>query len=251
MALFENESLETGNKGDLSILEAQLLKFAERLAAANKIITIETLYKEISQNPIGPEEEISQAIYHLILKKYIVVGSKITRRQVLLNENRNRIYQHVLKIPGCHLSEIKQFMGMKGQLAKWHLAVLEKFDYVFSLRYLKYLTYFPNEFDENYVVPYLSLKNENSYQIFSTLWENPVLTLVDLKILLPMELPTLKYHLNKLIDSKVVQIQVKNNQSYYLLNRDVLFPLQQFLNINQEELLNFFQYQDTVFREKC
>jgi len=123
-------------------------------------------------------------------------------------------------------------MNMKGQLAKWHLAVLEKFDYIYSIRYLKYLFYFPQEFDKNFVIPYLSLKNEKSHKLFSTLLENPILTLDDLKILIPLDLTSLKYHLNKLITSKVIQIQKINAQSYYSLNQDLLPSLRKFLNMD-------------------
>ena len=228
----------------LSGLEWKILDVASKLAGANKLITTESLYRISKQNLADSREDISAAIYDLVLKKYIVIGSKITINQVLLNEKRFRIHEYISQNPGCHLNEIKAFINLKGQLVKWHLAILEKFDFIFSVPYLKYLTFFPKEFDRTLTVPYLTLKNANANTIFSTLWANPGLTLSDLRPLIPLDLPTLKYHLQKLVESKIIEIQEVNEHSYYFFNSQILKNLQKPLNLSDEELENLFNYQN-------
>ncbi len=234
----------------LTTLEKEILKIAENLASVNKLITIDAIFQAVKRYQNESEEKTSHAIYKLILLKYIVPGSKMTKNQVLENENRNKIYEFILKNPGCHLSEIKDVMNIKGQLAKWHLFILEKFGFIFSIRYLKYLTFFSKSFNEDLINPYLSLKNENSYKIFKILWENPVLNIDELRILLPFQLPTLKYHLNKLIESNVVKIQNINNDSYYLLDPEILSALQELLKISLADLKSYFHSQEEFIREK-
>jgi predicted transcriptional regulator len=227
----------------LSGTEWKILDVASKLAAASKLITTESLYRLAKQSLADSKEEISAAIYDLVIKKYIVIGSKITKNQVLLNEKRFRIHEYISQNPGCHLNEIKAFINLKGQLVKWHLAILEKFDFVFSVTYLKYLAFFPKEFDRTLIVPYLTLKNANANAIFSTLWANPGLTLSDLRPLISLDLPTLKYHLQKLVESKVIEIQEVNQHSHYFLNSEILKILQKSLNISDDELENLFNYQ--------
>ena len=53
----------------------------------------------------------------------------------------------------------------------------------------------------------MSIKDPNPYKIFSALWSQPASTLDQLKTAIPMELPTLKHHMKKLVDSKVVQTE--------------------------------------------
>ncbi len=228
---------------ELTTFEEEILKITDHLASLKKIITIDAIFLAAKRRLNESEEKTSHAIYKLILQKYIVPGSRMTKNQVLINANRRSIYEYILENPGCHLSEVKEIMNIKGQLAKWHLYILEKFDFIFSARYLKYLTFFPKDFDEDLIAPFLSLKNEKSYRIFKILWQNPVLNLDDFKILIPLQLPTLKYHLNKLIDSNVVKIQHMPNGSYYLLNPDTLFALQEILELSSEEINNYLTSQ--------
>lgn len=146
----------------LSTLEQSLLEIANELALAKKTITLEILHNKAKKKLKESSATISKAIYDLISKKYLVIGSKMTKPRVLLNEKRNRLHQYINQNPGCHLSELKRYMNIKGQLINWHLSILEKFDFIFSIRYLKYLTFFPKDFDRTYIVPYLSLKDDNS-----------------------------------------------------------------------------------------
>jgi len=227
----------------LSGTEWKILDIASKLAAASKLITPESLYKMARHTLSDPREEISGAIYNLVIKKYIVIGSKMTKNQVLLNEKRFRIHEYISQNPGCHLNEIKAFINIKGQLVKWHLAILEKFDFIFSIPYLKYLTFFPKEFDRTLTVPFLTLKNSNANAIFSVVWANPGLTLSDLRALISLDLPTLKYHLYKLIEAEIVEVQEFNSQTFYFLNPELLKHLQKFLNVNDEELEFLLNYQ--------
>ncbi len=227
----------------LSGTEWKILDIASKLAAANKLVTTENLYKLAKQHISNPKEEISAAIYDLILKKYIVIGSKITKNQVLLNDTRARIFQYISTNPGCHLNEIKTYINLKGQLVKWHLVILERFDFIFSTTYLKYLTFFPKEFDKTITIPYSTLRPSNANHLFSILRENPGLTLPELKSLSSLDLPTIKYHLEKMVAAKIVEVQECNLQTYHFLNPEILKALQKVLKISDKELELFSNYQ--------
>ena len=205
-------------ESELPAVEREILGIAEEMASAKKTITMESLHQAAKRKLAAKKDAISVGIYNLILKKYIIIGSKMTKAQVLSNSKRNRMYNYILESPGAHLSEIKKFIEIKGALAKWHLSILEKFGFIYSVKYLKYLAFFPKDFNRQITIPYLALRDKNPRKIFQTLIENPVLPLSEIKTLIPLDLPTLKHHLNKLIDAKVIQIQEISGEAYYLLN---------------------------------
>lgn len=230
----------------LTNTEVKILEIADQLAAAKKTISVEALFRRAKRTLIETNEEISNAIYQLILKRFIIIGSKMTKTQVLSNKNRNRIYQYILKNPGCHLNEIKEYMNIKGQLGKWHLSILENFNFIFSVRYLKYLYYFPVNFNRDIARPFVSIKNPNAHKIFTALWDNPIMSLPNLKLVIQADLTTIKYHLRKLIASKVVSVLEQNKKVLYYLNQNTLIPLSLLIHKNTEELQKFLITQDRI-----
>ncbi len=235
---------------DLTDLERKLLDIANELASARKTITIERLYQDAKRKLSESKDDLSIGIYNLLLKKYIVIGSKLTKERTLLNEKRYKMYNYILENPGCHLSELKRFIGLKGQLAKWHLTILERFDYIFSAKYLKYLTFFPKDFKKNLINPYLALKDPNASKIISTLWKNPVLSIDELKSQIPFELATLKHHLTKLLDADVIFSHLINEIAYYILNQEILHPLQPYLLIQLDDFEQYFHHQNEILEQK-
>ena len=79
-----------------------VIEIAEELAKKNKIIQIDLLYK-IAKRRLKLESETIFFIIDLLLKnKIIVEGSKLTKRQVLLNHYRLDIYNFIKTYPGVH-----------------------------------------------------------------------------------------------------------------------------------------------------
>ncbi|MHA1649582.1 MAG: hypothetical protein ACTSYB_05255 [Candidatus Helarchaeota archaeon] len=234
----------------LSNLERDILQIALELIKSKKTITLQKLYYLAKKKSKESSEAISSAIYQLTLKKYIIPGTKMTKNQVLLNEKRNKIYGYIIDRPGCHLNEIKQFMNIKGQLIKWHLLILEKFGYIYSQKYLKYLNFFPYNFKRNLIIPYLSLKHPLSYKILLTLMKHPLIHLNNLKELMHENFTSLKYQLEKLIDSGVVKIQYIHDIKFYYVNEELLMALQTYLKISEEELELFLIRQKERFLRK-
>jgi predicted transcriptional regulator len=235
---------------DLTDLERKLLDIANELASARKTITIERLYQDAKRKLSESNDELSIGIYNLLLKKYIVIGSKLTKERALLNEKRYKMYNYILEHPGCHLSELKRFISLKGQLAKWHLTILEKFDYIYSTKYLKYLTFFPRDFKKGLVNPYLAIKGPNASKIISSLWKNPAPSLGELQSHSSLELATLKHHLTKLLDADVLFSHEVNEEAYYILNQEILRSLQPYLSIQLDGFEEYFHHQNEVLEQK-
>ncbi|MFX1450185.1 MAG: winged helix-turn-helix transcriptional regulator, partial [Promethearchaeota archaeon] len=107
----------------LSPIEEKIIKIANELTK-NKPLNLEELYsiaiKEIKES----KNDISQAIYQLILNNFIIEGSKITKDMVLENNTRNAIFEYIYEKPGSHLREIRDILNLSPRLVSWHLKML-------------------------------------------------------------------------------------------------------------------------------
>jgi len=235
---------------DLSDLEKKILEIADLLTLSNKTITLETLFNGSKKNLAKSTEEISKAINFLILKKYIIFGTKVTRNQVLLNGKRYRIHLYILNNPGCSLAELKKFINLKGSLINWHLSVLEKFNFIFRRKFLKDLRFFSIDFNESLVTPWLILKEPNSFKIFEILLQYPILELQQLKTFTFLELDTIDYHLKKLIEIHIVRIEKIHDYNFYTLNPETIKSLQNYLGLKEKDIKNFLYLQNKLIDEK-
>ncbi|MHA1648563.1 MAG: hypothetical protein ACTSYB_00070 [Candidatus Helarchaeota archaeon] len=235
---------------NLSILEKAIIEIANILNLSNKEVDLHILFEIVKENLDETDEEINKAIYSLILKKYIAVKSEMPKKRVLLNAKRYRIYHFILRNPGSKFNDVKKFVNLREPVLRWHLAILEGFEFIYSTDLRGVRLFFPKEFDKFLIAPYLSVKNPNSYKIFLILWEKPVLQIETLNVLSQMPLERLQSQLRELINSKVIKETKINNKVYYYLNPDILILLQRFLKIDDKNLTRFLDYQKEILKIK-
>ena len=117
-----------------------VIDIAEELVEKNKIIQIDLLYK-IAKRRLRLESETLFSIIDLLLKKKIIVeGSKLTKRQVLLNHYRSDIYTFIKTYPGVHFSVIRREVLAEGSPGHfiWHLNALKKLDFIKEIKVKNY-----------------------------------------------------------------------------------------------------------------
>ena len=71
--------------------QESILKIANKLTK-DRPLDLQELYKTSINELKDSKNDISQAIYQLILRNYIIEGSKITKKMVLENNNRNIMF---------------------------------------------------------------------------------------------------------------------------------------------------------------
>ena len=193
--------------------------------------------------------EISNAINQLYLKKYIVVGSRLTRNQVLQNATRKKVYDYLRLHIGAHIREIREKLSITPHVLNWHLNMLENFEYIYRIKFLKYVNFFPTNFNKNDVFSFLVLKNKNSLQIFKIILKNPFIRFESLKNNLNLQKSIISYHLDNLIKYELVFTQQTNNTVFYGINHDKIVSIKSFYNFSDEEIQKSIKKQ-TIMSEK-
>jgi predicted transcriptional regulator len=169
----------------------------------------------IDLNIIG----IKESIRSLIDKKFIVEGSKLTREDVLENQNRTRIFEFIKEKPGAHLMKIVRALNISNFLARWHLDMLLKFNYIKSEKINNHEIYYdltisPKEARRNHLI-----MNEKCLKILRFLKSNNKgMTKYQLAKNLGMHYNTITKYIMELDEYDLVYKKDCKNRIHYFLN---------------------------------
>lgn len=84
---------------------------------------------------------IKKVIKSLIGKNYIVEGSKLSRKDILKNKTRTKIFEYIIKNPGCYFNDIITNLHIPNNVGIWHLNILLKFNFISSREFLNHDLY--------------------------------------------------------------------------------------------------------------
>lgn len=135
----------------------------------------------------------------------IVEGNKLTYQDVLTNPLRAQIVEHVTNNPGCHVRGIRRAMSIDNATSEWHLKMLEKFGYLRSKRFGKFLAYFPVSLPESdYDEILCSIRQETTWRVLQDVYSAPQSSLNDISQHLAIDHSSIEYHVNKLLNLNVI-----------------------------------------------
>jgi len=212
-----------------------ILKIAEDMSS-KKPLNIDTLYKMAVKKLNYPSDVINKTIYDLLLKKIIIPEKKLVRTQVLKNEKRQRIFDHIRESPGSHLREIRDKLNLNPHVAQAHLKILESFNFLYRKKHLKYVVFFPFDFVRKNEDAILSLKNDLAEKIFLRILQEQVLDIIRLKELEDIDPKMINYHLEPMISSGLVAKINKDGKTLYQVNQDKYLMIERFLKIKLEQI---------------
>ena len=143
-------------------------------------------------------------------------------------ENRRRIYDLLLKNPGLHLSKIAELLNIRISLAEYHLLFLEKHNIIITISetgyrryYIKGVTIGPKEKRILAV-----LRQEIPLKIVLFLLKNQNATHKEILERFEIAKSTLSYHLKKLVNRGIINIQMLNNEkTYKVMNENEIMML--------------------------
>ena len=116
-------------------------------------------------------EQIEMILHTLIKKNMIYPGSYLTVDDILKNEKRKEIFDLIKTNPGVNFSEIKNTFGFGNNYADWHLRLLERFQFIRTIKVGNNKVFFNFNLDSEYDEIRFYLRNEKVKQII-TLMEN-------------------------------------------------------------------------------
>jgi len=219
---------------ELDAIEKAVLNIAEELSNQPQRIEYKTLYYKAKRALNYSKIDISNAIHKLYLKKYIITGSRLTKTEVLLNPARNKIYEYITSHIGAHVREIREKVSITPHILDWHLGILESFDYIYRVNFLKYVNFFVVNFDRKHTFAFLVLKNENALQIFKEILATPGIDIETLVKDVKLQRNVILYHLDNLLKFDLLFTYELEGNVVYGINYTNVRPIRTFYNLSEE-----------------
>ncbi|MHA1799684.1 MAG: winged helix-turn-helix transcriptional regulator, partial [Candidatus Helarchaeota archaeon] len=189
-----------------------------------KIFSFEELF-EICTKKLGlSQSEILESFTYLRENKLVVEGSRLIKEEILNNNTRFEIYQFITEYPGYHFTKIISSANVGPNAGRWHLNVLEKFNFVRHKKIEKYIVYFHYDFPESRDHMIHLLRNKNAFKIYERLISNPEITIRILEKHLNLHYNTIHYYINKLAKIGLIEeIQGDRERTYRIKESHLVF----------------------------
>jgi predicted transcriptional regulator len=195
-----------------------VLKVAENLVRNNKVIQLEMLYKIAKRRLKYNGRKLITIINYLLKEKLLVEGSKLLKKDVLLNSYRKEIYNFITTYPGVHFSIIKkqvfsesevnfqENVGSTGQFI-WHLEVLLKFDFIKKIKVKNHSLFLPTEFEDRLGKYYFLLRDDINRKIVISLSQSESIEQAKIPAIINESKGNVYYHMNTLEETGVILSQ--------------------------------------------
>jgi len=120
------------------------------------------------------------------------------------SENRQRIYEFIKNNPGAHLRMICRELELAMGATQHHLAILEQSGRIKSKRINLYRHYYASEVLDVQHALLAFLRQESARDILLYLIEHPNSTQSDIANFKNFSLPTISWHMSRLVESRIV-----------------------------------------------
>ena len=204
--------------------ENVVLKIIQEYLNKNRFFTIEKIIPHINVrlkefsinlNYVG----IREILKSLIKKKQILERSKLTKEEILDNENRERIFQFIHENPGVYFNTIAEELNLSNYILAWHLKILSKFNYIRSKQIDNHEVFFDVHIpsDNDYVLYFISKKKvKNIIEYLEKNQEGYSKTQISKNI--GMHSTTVNKYLEKLENFGLVSKKSFSSKTLYFLN---------------------------------
>ncbi len=164
------------------------------------------------------KEGIKQILYSLISKNMIIEGSTLSINDVLINENRKNIYDHLCLNPGKYIAQLMKELNLSHHVVVWHLAILRKFNFIAKDSFDNHILYYDSRMTFSDVKrKYLISKNK---RILDYLKQNNIGAIKSqISGDLNMHLTTLDKKLELLVDNGLIIKEYIDNSYLFFISR--------------------------------
>ena len=156
---------------------------------------------------------------------YYVSPHRLSMEEVLENETRDKIIDHILKEPGIHYNELLRKIETSPSNLAWHLDILNKYKIIKQARVGKFLVFYPYPDESPLTKKNFELfKSEKTLQIFELIQKNPGIIQSKIALEMDMNRKSVKYHLDKLLKSKLIHYKkIGRTKKIYLVESEESF----------------------------
>ncbi|TFF89601.1 MAG: hypothetical protein EU548_07280 [Promethearchaeota archaeon] len=208
--------------------EGVILQIIKDYLNKNRVFNAKEIIPHI-MNRIGefnltnpPNENGIELILWKFIREHICVpGSKLTIYNLLENDTRKSLFNHINKYPGTHLRELMEKLQLTSSSAMWHLNMLIRFGVIRSAKIGKYKAFYNGELPETLDKEIFHLGNKKINEIIQALFMSTNgLTINQLAEQINYNYNTVNKKLHILNEMLMLYQKEENGQVYYLLNRD-------------------------------
>lgn len=153
---------------------------------------------------------------------FFVGGAKfVNSGNVLENEARRQIFEHIQNHPGVHLRAAATQLNLSTTNVLWHLRKLEDANLVTSKKFEGYKVFYPVEggvATKEKAIANSVLKNDNAQQILAYVSSNPSAHQREIARALGVNHGTVRWHLRKLEEAKLLAPIKKEHTTHYYVS---------------------------------
>ncbi len=203
---------------ELSVLENFILEIATEVGKKKRNFDLDEIYNTCTAQLSYSKEEIVEAIKNLYKKKFLIKHHRITKLNVLDNENRQKIFDYIEENPGAHVRELRDKFNLGAYEAFRNLEFLELFELIRSKKFSNKIVYFITDFDKNQEDNLLVFKNKRTKMVYDQIISNKRMKLSEISKNLNLDHGQIQPHLQKLLDYNLIDSILENNITYYVLH---------------------------------
>ncbi|MBY9007332.1 MAG: hypothetical protein KGD63_11300 [Candidatus Lokiarchaeota archaeon] len=194
---------------------------AQEIIKKHKILKMKNLYNKSIKITDIPRKQLLRIIQFLADQKVIVDGSNYTRRTIMENEYRRKIYNVILENNGANFSLIKKEVFINkpstgGQLI-WHLGMLIKFGIIKKIKIGKSSLFLPIEMDIDLGKLYFFMKDNLNKKIIELFTYQEMIKKSDLYKLITESRSKVNYRIKNLIENNIIRFKNKEKKDICLL----------------------------------
>jgi predicted transcriptional regulator len=218
--------------------EMKVFNFIQEFLSSNKVFTKEkvTIYiQSISKvNSNLNYNGIKSVIDSLITKNIVVEGSKLTRKTILLNSNRKKIYNIITENPGIYMYALVKQLDVSPFVIKWHLSLLIKFQLIRVQSFNDKFSYFEFTFNKENDMIFHTITREKCRKIIELLKiHKNGLRINQISKELKMHYNTITKYLDKLDEfNLLIRDKVNTAKTFSLNYKNYQVLIQSIINTN-------------------
>ena len=162
---------------------------------------------------------IREILKKLINKKFIFEGSKLFKDDVLVNENREKIYEFIKNHPGVYFNRIARELKLSNYILAWHLKILLRFEFIRNKTIHNHETFFNFEMPIKYDDILFFISKEKVEKIIKYLLDfQEGVSKTKISKELKMHSSTVTKYLTTLENMKIINSKKLSNKTIFFLN---------------------------------
>jgi predicted transcriptional regulator len=218
----------------LSKDEQEIFGFIKEYINKKSIVKIIELVDFINNrlryNPNYNKNKIEVIVKSLIRNKIILIGTKLTREDILKIQVRKEIYNYIQENPGININEIKNEFNLGSNQVLWHLSALNKFEFIRMIKIGNQKALYSFDFDRNKEKLIFHLRNEKIQEIIRLLKNgNKPLKPTKISNTLNIHYNTVKKYLIILLEFDLIIKVNGNKMKRYKLNNTKYLNLEKLI----------------------